>query len=171
MSNIWFASDFHLGHRNIHKMRPEFASAIENDDKLCARWADLVTKRDIVYCLGDMAFDELALTRMLDLPGRKILVKGNHDVTVDGFELAIYDKILGLEKYKKMWLSHAPIHPAELRGKVNVHGHVHNATIPGDPRYFNICPEGLAHRFGRPMITLVELRAWIAERFPTYYTA
>lgn len=169
MSNIWFLSDAHLGHRNIHRMRPEFASAADNDEHIVRHWTELVTKRDTVYCLGDMAFDETALARILTLPGRKILVKGNHDVCGTQLEYLTYEKVLGLEKYKKVWLSHAPIHPYELRGKINVHGHVHNATVE-DPRYFNICPESLMPRFGRPMITLVELRAWITERFPDYYT-
>lgn len=169
MSNIWFISDCHLGHRNIHRMRPEFASAADNDEHIVRHWTELVTKRDTVYCLGDMAFDETALARILTLPGRKILVKGNHDVCAGNFESSVYEKILGLEKYKKIWLSHAPIHPTELRGKVNVHGHIHKETIV-DPRYFNICPESLDLRYGRPMITLVELRAWITERFPRYYT-
>ena len=53
---------------------------------------------------------------------------------------------MGLEKYKGAWLSHAPIHPAELRGKINIHGHVHYANVLDetgklDNRYFNVSLE------------------------------
>lgn len=51
-----------------------------------------------------------------------------------------YDKVYSLLKYKGMWLSHAPIHPDELRGKPNVHGHCHYHEID-DPRYLNVCVE------------------------------
>lgn len=169
MSNIWFTSDAHFGHRNIHLMRLGLAAAIQNDDRIAAAWTELVCpKRDTVYCLGDMAFDEMALRKIHALPGRKVLIAGNHDWMHEPAWRDVYDRVGGIEKYKKLWLTHAPIHPDELRGKVNVHGHVHYATVQ-DPRYFNICPESLDEKFGRPMITLVELRAWVTERFPEYY--
>lgn len=64
-----------------------------------------------------------------------------------------FNKVCGFEKYKKSWLSHAPIHPAELRGKINIHGHVHDATITDenglpDLRYFNVSLENTG---GRPI--------------------
>ena len=47
------------------------------------------------------------------------------------------------------WLSHAPIHPNELRGRKNIHGHVHNEAVTyydeifeieaPDPNYINVC--------------------------------
>ena len=37
-----------------------------------------------------------------------------------------------------MWISHAPIHPKELRDKfLNVHGHLHQHSL-NDPHYFNV---------------------------------
>ena len=51
-----------------------------------------------------------------------------------------FNRVGALFKYKEFWLSHAPIHPAELRGRKNVHGHVHNKTII-DPNYFNLSVE------------------------------
>lgn len=58
-----------------------------------------------------------------------------------------FNKVCGFEKYKKSWLSHAPIHPAELWGKINIHGHVHDATIP-DYNYYNV---PLENTNGRPI--------------------
>ncbi len=45
-----------------------------------------------------------------------------------------------LVKYKNFWLSHAPVHPGELSGKKNLHGHTH-FELMGDPRYINVCVE------------------------------
>ena len=51
-------------------------------------------------------------------------------------------EVYGFVKYKEFWLSHCPIHPNELRGKVNIHGHVHNKTII-DCNYFNTSCENV----------------------------
>jgi calcineurin-like phosphoesterase family protein len=77
------------------------------------------------------------------LVGDKRIILGNHDtdrkVPIEQFVLA-FDQVHGLVSYKDAWLSHPPIHPVELRGKFNIHGHVHQHSVP-DPRYFNACPE------------------------------
>lgn len=165
---IWFISDAHLGHRNIHKMggRP-IDGPVDNENWIADCWQSLVSRKvaadraDVVYCLGDMAFDEASLRIINSLNGIKVLVKGNHDVD-SPFEKEVYRAILGLHKRYGVWLSHCPIHEQELRGKPNVHGHVHSCTVP-DPRYFNLCPESLNAKFGRPMISLDELRGWMNE--------
>lgn len=51
-----------------------------------------------------------------------------------------FDEVYSLKKYKEFWLSHAPIHPQELRGKYNLHGHMHFETVD-DPHYLNLCLE------------------------------
>ena len=71
-----------------------------------------------------------------------------------------FDEVYGFHKYKEFWLSHCPIHPQELRGKYNIHGHVHHNNIP-DKNYFNVCIEALN---GLP-IKLDEIRAIIKKRF------
>lgn len=38
---------------------------------------------------------------------------------------------------KKFWLSHCPLHPEELRGRLNIHGHVHTNSVR-DQRYINV---------------------------------
>lgn len=53
-----------------------------------------------------------------------------------------YDAVYSLFKYKDFWLSHCPLHPNELRGKKNIHGHVHFQSIP-DSRYFNTSLENI----------------------------
>jgi calcineurin-like phosphoesterase family protein len=53
--------------------------------------------------------------------------------------------VAGIIKYKGFWLSHAPIHPEELRGKPNIHGHVHTNTL-NDSRYFNASLENIGYK-------------------------
>lgn len=158
MSNVWFCSDLHLGHKNIGKFRaPLVSSEEENNTRILNDWKTYVTKRDTVFVLGDFCFD-LPIFDSLDLPGdKKYLIRGNHDRFQTPKYLQFFNEIEGLFRYKGFWLSHAPIHPDELRGKVNLHGHVHYATVK-DPRYFNCCPENLWPKYGRCLVSLDEVR-------------
>lgn len=157
MSNVWFCSDLHLGHKNIGKFRaPLVNSTEENNQRILDDWNKHVTKRDHVYVLGDFCFDK-ELFDKLNLPGeKKTLIRGNHDRFQTKQYLSFFDEIEGIVKYKNFWLSHAPIHPDELRGKINLHGHVHYSSIP-DKKWFNCCPENLWPKYGRCLITLEEL--------------
>ena len=143
MSNVWFCSDLHLGHKNIGKFRaPLVNSTSENTERIFSDWKKYVTKRDVVYILGDFCFDRDLWGTVLDeLTADKIyLIRGNHDDKFTTNELLeFFNEVYGLVRYKEFWLSHAPIHSHELRGRVNVHGHVHYHTV-NDPRYFNCCP-------------------------------
>lgn len=157
MTNVWFTSDLHFGHKNIHKFREDVYSEEGNRAKIITHWNKLVNKRDDVYVLGDAAFSMDTLQEFSSLPGRKFLVRGNHDEFADVAYYPHFENIYGLKRYKEFWLSHAPIHPAELRGKVNLHGHVHYESIP-DVRYFNMCVENL-WKLGYPsLISLDQLR-------------
>lgn len=171
MSNVWFCSDLHLGHKNIGKFRtPLVNSTEENNTRIITDWEKHVTNRDVVYVLGDFCFD-VELYNSLKLPGaKKYLIRGNHDRFQTSQYLKFFDEVEGLLKYKEFWLSHSPIHPDELRGRVNLHGHVHFSSItiddpskPWDERendnnYFNCCPENLWPKYGRCLVSLDELR-------------
>lgn len=168
MSNIYLCSDLHIGHRNIHNFRTGFGFTCEQDNRnrIGKDWTSLVRKRDRVYVLGDSAFTQGGLDWLGTLPGEKILVRGNHcDLNIQEY-LKVFVEVYGLHRYKGYWLSHAPIHPDELRGKENVHGHCHFQSIllPGtnelDNRYFNVCPERLWPMLGRCLISLNELNAF-----------
>lgn len=163
MSQVLFMGDMHLGHRGIHnKFRTEFSSDDEHNYTLYNNLKSVMTKRTKTFFMGDVAFDDKWLQRIKDLPGSKVLILGNHDTDKFGYHIRdlvnVYDDIYSLLKYKDFWLSHAPIHPDELRGKVNIHGHVHDQSIlvgctdelynwddpahqQDDPRYINVCPE------------------------------
>lgn len=86
------------------------------------------------------------------LAGTKYLVRGNHDTKFTTEEwLKHFKRVESLVSYKGYWLSHAPIHPYELRGKGNIHGHVHQNSIldydsgapEWDRRYINVCVEAV----------------------------
>jgi calcineurin-like phosphoesterase family protein len=139
MSKVYVISDLHFGHRNICKYRP-FDTPDEHDAFIMEKWDGVVTKNDIVYVLGDAAFTIEGLHKIMSLKGRKFLVRGNHDSLTTAEYLMAFDEVYGLKKYKHTWLSHAPIHPDELRGVPNIHGHTHQHVID-DPRYVNVCVE------------------------------
>lgn len=158
MGCIYITSDLHLGHKNIAKYREYVSSVEENTRLITSEWRQRVKKRDIVYVLGDAAFNKEELYNLASLPGQKILLRGNHDNYLSTDELRnVFDEIEGALKKWRMWLTHIPIHPAELRGGVNIHGHVHLATIP-DKRYMNVCCDNLYTKTGSNFITLQRVR-------------
>jgi len=152
MSGVYVISDLHLGHKNILKFAGRYRAwadtVVEHNHILLARINSVCRdKRDLLYILGDVAFSIEDLDLLSELPCRKILVRGNHDRFQDGVYHKYFESIQGVIKYKGMWLSHAPIHPNELRGHINIHGHVHfnsirnNYTQALDKRYINACVE------------------------------
>lgn len=157
MDNVWFTSDLHFGHKNIQNFRKEVVSEEDNRAKICWDWEDLVTKRDDVYVLGDAAFTMDTVKEFGSLPGRKFLVRGNHDELDTQVYLKYFKAVYGLYKYKEFWLSHAPIHPNELRNKINLHGHVHYQDVD-DSRYLNMCVESLWKRGYPSLISLDQIR-------------
>jgi calcineurin-like phosphoesterase family protein len=105
----------------------------------------VVQKRDTVWFHGDIIFDPKYLEIVKDLQGNKKLLLGNHDIekkrniTLSDL-LLVFDSVESLVKHKGTWLSHAPIHPDELRGAINIHGHTHYYNIDDD-RYINVSVE------------------------------
>lgn len=173
MNNVWFCSDLHWGHKNIEKFRNAcgITSEQHNREKIQKDWIKCVRKDDSVYVLGDAAFTEETVHDFGRLPGRKFLVRGNHDKLDTRTYLKYFEHVYGIIKYKEFWLTHAPVHPEELRGKVNLHGHVHFSSIrypfeegqPLDRRYFNCCPENLWPTFGSSLVSLEQIRNHLKE--------
>lgn len=79
----WFTSDTHFFHANILKYDSRPYSNVEDMmEGIIRNWNQCVSKRDIVYHLGDFAFGNpkrwKAITDRLN--GHITLVRGNHDV-------------------------------------------------------------------------------------------
>ena len=141
--NILFIGDCHFGHKNQVKWRP-FESEENVTNLIIKNLRAKVTKRDMVFFMGDILLDRSRIAVLNDIPGKKILIAGNHCTEMIPMRelVNVFDDVHALMKYKEFWLSHAPIHPDELRGKKNIHGHVHTHTIP-DPRYINVSCEAI----------------------------
>ena len=80
MSKVFYTADWHIGHPGIaSKFRPCFSSDEEHDAIIRRNYLEVVTKRDVVFFLGDICFKQYSLDFIRDLPGDKRLVLGNHD--------------------------------------------------------------------------------------------
>ena len=139
---VYFSSDLHLGHRNINKYREAFSSSKEHDEFILEKMKKL-TKRDILFMLGDFIFPGELFKQQMEiisrLPCRIKVVLGNHDsmelLDYRSNQISIENPLRG---YKNLWLSHCPIHHLELRGRLgNIHGHLHQEKLE-DLRYFNV---------------------------------
>lgn len=145
--------DLHFGEESFYRfsekfgncMRPEFKSAEEADAAIIDLYNTVVPAYDsTVYFLGDLARNSTNLQKLDLMHGQhKVLVAGNHDLKFPLERLRQYfDKIAGCAYIlnKAVLLTHIPVHPVELRGSVNVHGHVHRNSII-DLGYKNACLE------------------------------
>lgn len=159
MSGVYFTSDWHLGHRNIHKLRKFVNSEADNEQQIINS-CKVLNKRAILYLVGDICFTEDSLKFIEALPKcKKILVKGNHCLPDTRKLLGVFDEVEGFIRYKTFWISHCPIHPDELRGKFNIHGHLHYATLE-DKRYLNLCPERSIDEYGSYLTTLEQVKEY-----------
>lgn len=75
---IWIISDTHFGHEKLADTKER---SKDFSEKICLHWSKSVDTEDMVVHLRDVYWSHKALlaTRLAELPGRKILVAGNHD--------------------------------------------------------------------------------------------
>lgn len=143
---VFITADLHLGHHRLcshdfpgGKQRP-FDSGEEMDEQLVLRWNSVVQPADKVYVLGDVAIKRQSIKLLFQMNGRKVLIKGNHDI----FKLKDYAEhfkdIRAYHLLSGFVMSHVPIHPGSLRWGANVHGHLHHHKVD-DNRYLNVCVE------------------------------
>lgn len=178
MTCTWLISDNHFSHANSLKftradgtpMRP-FASVEEMDEHMVKLWNDNIRPQDRVYHLGDFAMNRRFVEPMLQrLNGRKMLIRGNHDLFGDKY-LAHFDDILGSIKLDTFILSHIPLHPDSIAhwAKACIHGHTHNNSVmldgKMDLRYFNVSVES-AHR---ALINVPEFAPISFDTIRTFY--
>lgn len=133
-NNTWGTADPHWGHQGVceflrsdgTKLRP-WTTAAEMDEALIERWNSVVRDHDRVYVLGDLAMRVKVLKDIMPrLKGRKVVIKGNHDVGKLKDYTPWFDDIRACHVLDGMILTHIPIHPDSLaRFGTNVHGHLH----------------------------------------------
>lgn len=142
----WLYADPHFYHEGVcrftrhdgSKLRP-WDNADEMSEWMIAEYNKIVHPEDRVYILGDVAMNRKALDRSVPrLMGRKVPVKGNHDIDKPSFYSQYFDDVRAYVVKKGFILSHIPIHPASMgRWAVNIHGHLHYNQVmnDGDPDY------------------------------------
>lgn len=137
-------ADPHFGHAGVCRFTRSDGSKLrpwDDPDRMTEdmiQWYnELVHPEDRVYILGDVAMNRKALDRSVPrLNGRKVLVKGNHDVDKLSYYAQHFDDVRAYVVKKGFIMSHIPIHPGSMgRWVVNIHGHLHYQTV-GDKRYF-----------------------------------
>lgn len=142
--NHYVISDLHLGHKNIVKYcRPQFSDIIDHDRTIIQNLQKLRSD-DVVWVLGDVAFNSKALSSLREVSCTLQLICGNHD-NLGYKEYAKYFKqIRGsaqfVYKEQSVLLTHIPIHPSETRWDFIVHGHTHQHNID-DKRFINVVCE------------------------------
>lgn len=134
---IFFTADTHFSHTNIIKYenRP-FKNSSEMNKFIINKWNKKVSTNDVVYHLGDFAFDkrENIHTILDNLNGKIYLIYGNHDKEIkknkdlqnrfvwcrDYFKLKINDKVI--------ILFHYPIQVWDMKhhGSLHFYGHIHS---------------------------------------------
>jgi len=133
--NIWFTSDYHLGHANIisYCKRP-FKNINHMNNSIIRRHNERVKPEDTVFMIGDFCFKNTAGGKTGEgmgnksavwekaLNGRIIFLRGNHDQNN-----STKTKIEAIKIYhhkRNIYMTHKP-EDADLRYKINLTGHVH----------------------------------------------
>jgi len=136
--NTFLIADLHLSHEGSCKwlnedgypIRP-FANAAEMDEAIIENWNSVVKPCDKTYVLGDVAMKRSALPLLARMSGKKVLVKGNHDIFKLGDYTPYFYDIRGSHKLDNFLLTHIPVHKDSLARWCggNIHGHLHNNRV------------------------------------------
>jgi calcineurin-like phosphoesterase family protein len=97
--NLFFTSDFHIGHANVIKFdgRP-FSDLNEMHERLIQNWNSVVSDDDIVFYLGDLSHrchPETVKWFVNQLKGKIHFIMGNHDRYRDISRLNRFERIYG----------------------------------------------------------------------------
>lgn len=139
-TNVFFTSDFHVGHSNVIKFdnRP-FKNVNEMAETLIENWNNVVSDDSIVYYLGDLSFkvkSDYTKWFVHQLKGDIRVILGNHDRMKDLLKL---DRFSDIQTAKKVViidddgervhieLSHYPhlTWDRSHHGSIHLHGHCH----------------------------------------------
>jgi calcineurin-like phosphoesterase family protein len=146
--NTMFTSDTHFGHANIIEYcgRP-FDSVWYMNDTMIRNWNEVVGPDDTLIHIGDFAMAPKAVVAELlaKLHGRKILIRGNHDKSIEvmkslGFA-EVYDRLeIDLDGYH-LYLSHipVPVDPGRYKRKYKA------CFTPDPPKYYDYWLCGHVH--------------------------
>jgi len=131
---IYFISDIHFGetedrHKLFYRNR-SFPTVKDFDETIIKNWNSIITKKDIVYIIGDFAYSEEGLKNAKQLNGTKILIKGNYDdqfpdeMLLKYFNWVLKDLVYTTSNGIDLYLNHYPINGK--KGMLNLTGHIHS---------------------------------------------
>ena len=151
----YFIADTHFFHTDLlgwNDFAPRlFSSTAEMDAALIKAWNDRVEDKDIVYHLGDIAFNpenfpknEDVLRVLCQLHGHIVFIKGNHDYRALFKYLHAHDpQIDGKDKFSfhdvgmiikmdhtQLIMTHYPLMLGIVKQTLNLHGHIHHSSVP-----------------------------------------
>ena len=127
--NVYLISDTHFNHQNIatYCQRPtDFTEVI------IKRWNETVQSGDTVIHLGDVMIGKKSEWIMPSLPGRKILIRGNHDRSWSNTKWMKmgFDFSCDAMMFRDWWITHEPAQKLPWSEgescQGNIHGHLHN---------------------------------------------
>lgn len=81
--DVWLTADLHLGHKSILNYRP-WSNIDKHDNAIIRNICSVVDENDLLIIVGDLTLagpsrSDFVKSIIKRLPGKKILVYGNHD--------------------------------------------------------------------------------------------
>jgi len=122
----WLITDTHFFHDKLTELCERPA---DFTDRIAANWKRMIAKEDLIFHLGDLSIGKKQPTKDLlgSLPGRKVLILGNHDHESVGWYLTNgFSSVCQSMVFRNALLTHAPANSLPANAVINVHGHLHN---------------------------------------------
>jgi len=135
LSEIYFTSDFHFGHKNIIKYcnRP-FENLEDMNKGLIDIWNKTVKSDGIVYHIGDFSFGKPDFINqiLLQLNGKIIFLLGNHDKYIKyNLNVEKHEQLEIFTNFQRIIMNHycMEIWNEQERGSWHLYGHSHGKFI------------------------------------------
>ena len=131
MENVWITTDWHLSSKEWNDQHPHRSKA--NLERLATNFNGTIGNHDLLIHLGDICDPESAdyetMKKIISsIPGRKILVRGNHDTEKDPYYIGLgFDDVVDVLVIHNMIFTHKPIQVAP--DELNIHGHLHSEKL------------------------------------------
>lgn len=131
MENVWLTTDWHLYSKEWNDQHPHRSKA--NLERLATNFNSTIGEHDLLIHLGDLCDPESAdyetMKKIISsIPGRKILVRGNHDTEKDPYYIGLgFDDVVDVLIIHNMIFTHKPIQVAP--DELNIHGHLHSEKL------------------------------------------
>ncbi len=145
-TKIWLISDTHFYHKRIleYANRP-FNNVDKMNQVIMDNWTYNIADEDYVIFVGDLVMgvgsEKNKVAKILDdyLPGKKIYIRGNHDMTITSIPMVNDLTIKYLDK--TIYFNHYP--NKDFNTDYYVHGHTHNHKLihSARPNVFNVSTE------------------------------